>query len=1350
MTMKQHFPQYTLAVLLSLTLVGCHGPEYDDVVYDSAETYEYDHEEGNTINGWTVTCDGPFILFHNSSALTDGTLYGDATLESYSGLGVYRATFYNGAALNIYANGNAHITDFSSATSFGLPGTSDVYVKAAGWVEASTMTNINLTALAENSDVLASEITGGILDLRGANVILGRIQNSGNVTIQASNQVTMNEGIESKKDLSVSRLVTQGTIYPTPAITIGDILIAEGKISMSGTNVTGKNPNAYFSARSFEIMAADTVDIQQRFVGGDELQVTANNDVQLGSLQGISGSTVLTSAEGNVSFSSFLGTTLEATANKNVTATDSITAYGNVTLNGACVSTQSITANWLKLTSNDTSDKKGITISGDLTASGELESARDITITGKVEGTGNLLAQAQGTIAIAGPVSGGTVTLIGGNSFTVNSFTGGELAARSGDGLTINSFTGTSLSAKADGYVTLGAVTGCEASIEIEGSSISAKDIAAVVDVNLKSLNGGISISGDLAASGALESAGGITITGKVEGTGNLLAHAQGTIAIGGPISGETVTLVGGNSFTVDSFTSGELVARSGDELTINSFTGTSLDATAVGTLTLINGTASTDAPVTVALSSGKHIIIGKTEDAVGNDLTGNFDVTYTGDTNGVGYEVDVNGWVHGDFKATALTGGVNVGLISGNATVEAQQICLSALSGGNLVFYASDNVKLEGNVTVNNQLKIDAKEENGVWTRADITIDSSLATGANGTIELYGKAITGKAANQTVTADLINIQGSDTINIQQTLRGERVYADGFNGVTLGAVGDDVQPVVAHASILSSKGCVTLGSFTGITLMVTAHKALTVEGSIVSEGVDMWGDPGRIHLEGASVSTQAITADGTVELKSTKPDYVGQDGRDTASIAVGAASAGDSIKAFSLNANAFGSISVAGHLSTDQRASLKAGGDITFGDEAVVRGSLDATAAGKVDMEGFFYDCGEITINAGGEMKLGMVGALGICEVEGGPVENHPVGNVYLSSVFGPVTIDCFAGRTINASSGGALTIGNSEDDVGIDSTGEGIWNADGTGSGPFAVCLEGYSISAQYITSKGAVSLHSTGVDTTDDNDEPLPSIEVKGNVSTNALQATAMESIALRGVVDIKGNGGPDSIIRAGGQVEFGDLLTVEEARFNIMNIADASNLTTADVTIGANATIGVYTGSTAAEDQEGTLTIAGDYILTAGVGALLNANLVMEEGSTLDVSAAGGVGGLQMGSTVTLAPGRVLLSDADMEAVGALEFEGKYDLFSGVDGLCLDGDFNFLEELGLTEPRVKAADVFANPEFDGEREYYLFYSGAAQGGAGERVGTVYLMQIPEPATGTLSLLALAALAARRRRRK
>ena len=1273
MTMKQHFPQYTLAVLLALTLVGCHGPEYNDEVYDSPETYEYDHEEGNTIRGWTVACDGPDIRLAYGGVLYNGQLYGSAEILAGRDLGVDGVTFHNSSTLHISSGGSTTIRDFhcddSAISSPFLTGNVDI----TSWadVTASDLSGINLSVSAINGMTDVGKVYGGNVDISGDSATLGFINYSDRVKIQAMNSVTLQETVYVKDSLSVSRIIRQGYMSTAPNISIGYNVEAGGEINLSGINIEGTDGGAHFLARAYYITGAGSVNIKQRFVGGDELQVTANNDVQLGSLQGISGSTVLTSSAGNVSFSSFLGTTLEATANKDVTVTGGITAYGKVTLQGAAISAEDIGADEGV---NLTSLNGGISISGDLSASGELDSAGDIAI---------------------------------------------------------GSFSGKSLWAQAGGNVTLGAVTGYEASITIEGSSISAKDIGAGENVNLTSKNGGISISGDLAASGKLESAGDITITGKVEGTGDLRVFAKGTINIGEPISGQKVTL------------------DSGKELTINSFTGTSLDATSASTLTLIDGTASTDAPGTVKLSSGEHVIIGKTEDGVANELTGNFDVTYTGDTNGVGYEVDVYGWVHGDFKATALTGGVNVGLISGNATVEAQQIYLSSLTGGDLVFYASDNVELKGNVTVKDLLRIDAKEENGVRTRADITIDSSLATGADGTIELYGKNITGKAADQTITTDFLYLQADDTINIQQTFRGDILEAVGSNGVTLGAVGDDVQPVSYFASIASSKGCVTIGSFTGITLDATASDALTVEGNIVSEGIDMWGDPGDIYLKGASVSTQAITADGKVELKSTGPDYIGQDGRDAASIAVGAASAGNSIKAYSLKATAAGSISVAGHLSTDQRATLKAGGDITFGDEAVVRGSLDATAAGKVDMEGFFYDCEEITINAGGEMKLGMVGALGICEEEGGPVENHPVGDVYLSSTAGPVTIYCFAGRTINASSGGALTIEDSGEESGIVSTGGGMWNADGTGSGPFAVCLEGYSISAQYITSKGAVSLHSTGMDTTDEYDEPLPSIEVNGNVSTNALQATAMESIALRGVVDIKGNGGPDSIIRAGGQVEFGDLLTVEEARFNIMNIAEASDLTTADVTIGTNATIGVYTGATAAEDQEGTLTIAGDYTLTAGVGALLNADLVMEEGSTLDVSAAGGDGGLQMGSTVTLDPGRVLLSDADMEAVGALEFEGMYDLFSGVDGLCLDGDFNFLEELGLTEPWVKAADVFANPEFDDEREYYLFYSGAAQGGAGERVGTVYLMQIPEPATGGLSLLALALLASRRKRR-
>ncbi len=207
------------------------------------------------------------------------------------------------------------------------------------------------------------------------------------------------------------------------------------------------------------------------------------------------------------------------------------------------------------------------------------------------------------------------------------------------------------------------------------------------------------------------------------------------------------------------------------------------------------------------------------------------------------------------------------------------------------------------------------------------------------------------------------------------------------------------------------------------------------------------------------------------------------------------------------------------------------------------------------------------------------------------------------------------------------------------------------------------------------------------------------------------------------------------------------VQAGALNIMNVDAAGKLNVADVAINSGS-LGVYKGKTAAEANEGTLTISNGHRLTAGVGATLNANLVMESGSTLDVSAAEGNGGLHMGSTVTLVPGNVLLSDDDMEALGALGVMGKYDLFNGVDALFLGGDF--LSELGLADKWVKAADVFANPALSAEKEYYLFYSGQNQGGAGGNAGTVYLMQIPEPTTGTLSLLALAGLCARRRRRK
>ena len=151
-------------------------------------------------------------------------------------------------------------------------------------------------------------------------------------------------------------------------------------------------------------------------------------------------------------------------------------------------------------------------------------------------------------------------------------------------------------------------------------------------------------------------------------------------------------------------------------------------------------------------------------------------------------------------------------------------------------------------------------------------------------------------------------------------------------------------------------------------------------------------------------------------------------------------------------------------------------------------------------------------------------------------------------------------------------------------------------------------------------------------------------------------------------------------------------------------------------------------------------------------LNANLVLGDATgtvgraVLDVSAMEGEGGLWMGSSVTLNPMQVELSERDLELVSALGKNERYDLFNGVDQfLIAEEEYT---QLGLGDTWVDAATVFSN--IDQTNKYYLFYTGeSAIGGKGGQMGTVYLLQIPEPTTGTLSLLALCALAARRRRK-
>lgn len=144
--------------------------------------------------------------------------------------------------------------------------------------------------------------------------------------------------------------------------------------------------------------------------------------------------------------------------------------------------------------------------------------------------------------------------------------------------------------------------------------------------------------------------------------------------------------------------------------------------------------------------------------------------------------------------------------------------------------------------------------------------------------------------------------------------------------------------------------------------------------------------------------------------------------------------------------------------------------------------------------------------------------------------------------------------------------------------------------------------------------------------------------------------------------------------------------------------------------------------------TSLIVTDTLLVSGAGATLNANLVMSEGATLDLSG----NSLQLGSSLTL--GGVQLDDVTLSNVLALEMGSSATLFTGVDELILSGK-SYTDALNCA-----ASLAFSNSEL--LDNYRLVYSGAESGLLG-------IMAVPEPTTVTLSLLALVGLAARRRRK-
>ena len=182
-------------------------------------------------------------------------------------------------------------------------------------------------------------------------------------------------------------------------------------------------------------------------------------------------------------------------------------------------------------------------------------------------------------------------------------------------------------------------------------------------------------------------------------------------------------------------------------------------------------------------------------------------------------------------------------------------------------------------------------------------------------------------------------------------------------------------------------------------------------------------------------------------------------------------------------------------------------------------------------------------------------------------------------------------------------------------------------------------------------------------------------------------------------------------------------------LMNIG-TDPIELADVTITADSIVALYQGATVAPEQEATVTIAAEGVLTAGGGTLL-ANLEMADGSAM----------VLFGETVTLGSAltmgqNILLDSTTMQALDALEIGDTHWLVQAAEGtqLSYNGDAEWYGQ------------VFSRSSLDGDYDLIGDFNIVFDETNG--FGLTKFSNVPEPTTGTLSLLALAALAARRRK--
>lgn len=244
-----------------------------------------------------------------------------------------------------------------------------------------------------------------------------------------------------------------------------------------------------------------------------------------------------------------------------------------------------------------------------------------------------------------------------------------------------------------------------------------------------------------------------------------------------------------------------------------------------------------------------------------------------------------------------------------------------------------------------------------------------------------------------------------------------------------------------------------------------------------------------------------------------------------------------------------------------------------------------------------------------------------------------------------------------------------------------------------------------------------------------------------TNATLQGGTLRVEDKAVVNININGGSGLSVTDGSHAT----VKIDNAELNMgdsyskyaINIGNTGTLTMANEAKLMASTLDIATGATlAAVGSSGVSALSSSMYNTAVAGNIV-ANLTLEAGSTLVADGASFTMGDNCVLTFVAATGKELIN-LELSFGVAYTADDQVLLFSGVDSVqfMVDGE-------ALTDTSVQASKFFTGDWVN--ENTMLNYNSATQAVYVQNVNHV----IPEPATATLSLLALAGLAARRRRK-